>query len=49
MTDRNDLGGISTPFHPQVGGAAVFVYDGIPGGVGLTWQAFDQAEELLVV
>ncbi|BBD09462.1 DEAD/DEAH box helicase [Desulfovibrio ferrophilus] len=47
MTDRNDLGGISTPFHPQVGAAAVFVYDGTPGGVGLSFQAFDQAEELL--
>ena len=47
LTDRNDLGGISTPFHPQVGGAAVFVYDGLPGGVGLSWQAFEQADELL--
>ncbi|MCA1785388.1 MAG: DEAD/DEAH box helicase, partial [Desulfobacteraceae bacterium] len=28
MTDRNDLGGISTPFHDQVQAAAVFVYDG---------------------
>ncbi|GAB7024578.1 DEAD/DEAH box helicase [Salidesulfovibrio brasiliensis] len=47
MTDRNDLGGISTPFHEQVGGAAVFVYDGIPGGAGLTRQAFHKADELL--
>jgi len=47
MADRNDLGGISTPFHPQVAGAAVFVYDGIPGGAGLCRQAFKQAPELL--
>ncbi len=47
MTDRNDLGGISIPFHPQVGRAAVFVYDGIPGGAGLSRQAFDKASELL--
>jgi DEAD/DEAH box helicase domain-containing protein len=47
MTDRNDLGGISTPFHSQTGGAAVFVYDGIPGGLGLSKQAFDKAEMLL--
>ncbi|EPR44053.1 DEAD/DEAH box helicase domain protein [Desulfovibrio sp. X2] len=47
MADRNDLGGISTPFHPQVGRAAVFIYDGHPGGVGLTRQAFVQAAELL--
>ncbi len=47
MTDRNDLGGISTPMHPQLGMAAVFIYDGIPGGVGLTRQAFAKPEELL--
>jgi DEAD/DEAH box helicase domain-containing protein len=40
MTDRNDLGGISTPFHQQVGCAAVFVYDGTPGGAGLCRQAY---------
>jgi len=47
MTDRNDLGGISTPFHSQVGSAAVFIYDAIPGGAGLSRQAFRCAEELL--
>jgi DEAD/DEAH box helicase domain-containing protein len=47
LTDRNDLGGISTPYHPQVRKAAVFVYDGVPGGVGLSRQAFEKAEELL--
>ncbi len=47
LTDRNDLGGISTPYHPQVRKAAVFVYDGVPGGVGLSRQAFKKAEELL--
>ncbi len=47
MTDRNDLGGISTDFHMQVGGAAVFIYDGVPGGAGLTRQAFGRAGELL--
>ncbi|MHC1699747.1 MAG: DEAD/DEAH box helicase [Humidesulfovibrio sp.] len=47
MTDRNDLGGISTPLHAQTGGAAVFIYDGMPGGAGLTREAFSRAEELL--
>ncbi len=47
MTDRNDLGGISTPMHPQTGGAAVFIYDAMPGGAGLTREAFAKAEELL--
>ncbi|MEF2231805.1 MAG: Zn-binding domain-containing protein, partial [Pseudodesulfovibrio sp.] len=47
MTDRNDLGGISTPLHPQVDGPAVFIYDGMPGGAGLTRQAFARADELV--
>ncbi len=47
LADRNDFGGISTPMHAQVGGPAIFIYDGIPGGAGLTRQAFHKAEELL--
>ncbi|WP_457572639.1 DEAD/DEAH box helicase [Desulfovulcanus sp.] len=47
LTDRNDLGGISIPMHTQVRGPAVFVYDGVPGGLGLTAQAFVRARELL--
>ncbi len=47
MTDRNDLGGISTDFHSQVQNAAVFIYDGVPGGAGLTRQAYYKAGELL--
>lgn len=47
MADRNDIGGISTPLHAQLGRAAVFIYDGVPGGVGLTRQAFQRAGELL--
>jgi len=47
MADRNDLGGISTPFHPQIGCAAVFIYDGVPGGAGLSRHAFRRAKELL--
>jgi len=47
LCDRNDLGGISIPFHPQVGCAAVFVYDAFPGGIGLCRSAFEVAGELL--
>jgi DEAD/DEAH box helicase domain-containing protein len=47
MTDRNDLGGISIPFHDQVQAAAVFVYDAVPGGLGLCRRAFDQADRFL--
>ena len=49
MTDRNDLGGISIPYHPQMATAGVFIYDGIPGGAGLCREAFSRAEDLLTV
>lgn len=49
MADRNDFGGISTPMHAQVGLPAVFIYDGLPGGAGLSRLAFEGAEELLRV
>ena len=47
MADRNDFGGISTPLHPQTGLPTIFVYDGLPGGAGLSRQAFGQSSELL--
>ncbi|SMC69230.1 DEAD/DEAH box helicase domain-containing protein [Desulfocicer vacuolatum DSM 3385] len=47
MTDRNDLGGISIPFHPQISRGAVFIYDGTPGGIGLSRQAFHHGDLLL--
>jgi DEAD/DEAH box helicase domain-containing protein len=46
MSDRNDFGGISTPMHAQIGRPAVFVYDGVPGGAGLTRAAFALAPDL---
>ncbi len=47
LCDRNDIGGISYPFHPELGKAAVFIYDGHPGGVGLCREAFAKIGELL--
>ncbi|MDH5298212.1 MAG: DUF1998 domain-containing protein, partial [Desulfobulbaceae bacterium] len=47
LCDRNDVGGIAYPFHPQVNGPAIFIYDGYPGGVGLCRQAFAGLPELL--
>ena len=47
MADRNDFGGISIPLHPQIGQAAVFIYDGLPGGAGLARVAFADAGALL--
>jgi DEAD/DEAH box helicase domain-containing protein len=46
MADHNDVGGMSTDFHPQMGSAVIFIYDGIPGGAGLTQSAFANIERL---
>jgi DEAD/DEAH box helicase domain-containing protein len=46
MCDRWDIGGLSTNLHPQTGGASIFIYDGHPGGIGITRTAFARFEEL---
>ena len=46
MCDRWDVGGLSTNLHPQTGGPAIFIYDGHPGGVGITLQGYRQFEQL---
>jgi DEAD/DEAH box helicase domain-containing protein len=47
MVDHKDIGGMSTHYHHQTGGAVIFIYDGIPGGAGLTRAAFADARLLL--
>ena len=47
LCDRADVGGLSTPYHPHTDGPAVFVYDGYPGGVGLTRRGHERVEELV--
>lgn len=48
LCDRNDIGGISCPRHPQTPWAAVFVYDGHAGGVGLATEAYRRIDDLLI-
>jgi DEAD/DEAH box helicase domain-containing protein len=46
MCDRWDIGGLSTNYHPQTGAPTIFIYDGHPGGIGITRTAFGRFEEL---
>jgi DEAD/DEAH box helicase domain-containing protein len=46
LCDRNDIGGVSTPLHPDTGRAQIFIYDAYPGGIGIAERGFDIVEEL---
>ena len=46
LCDRNDIGGVSTPLHPDTGRAQIFIYDAYPGGIGIAEKGFDLVEEL---
>jgi DEAD/DEAH box helicase domain-containing protein len=45
--DRWDIGGVSTPLHPDTGHTTIFVYDGYPGGAGITERGFRTSERWL--
>jgi DEAD/DEAH box helicase domain-containing protein len=47
MCDRWDIGGLSTNYHHQTGCPTIFIYDGHPGGVGITKRGFDEFERLV--
>jgi len=47
LCDRNDIGGICYPHHPDLGKGAIFIYDGHPGGVGLAQRGFEVVSDLL--
>jgi DEAD/DEAH box helicase domain-containing protein len=46
LCDRNDIGGISTPLHPDTGRPQVFIHDGHPGGVGIAEHGYAVIEDL---
>ncbi len=47
LADRNDIGGISTPLHPQLSMPGVFVYDAVAGGIGITREVFTRMDEVV--
>jgi DEAD/DEAH box helicase domain-containing protein len=47
LCDRWDIGGISMPVHPETGGPVIFIYDGHPGGIGLSEKAYQIFEGII--
>jgi DEAD/DEAH box helicase domain-containing protein len=47
MCDRWDIGGLSTNVHYQTGRPTIFIYDGHPGGVGISHQGFLRFQKLV--
>jgi DEAD/DEAH box helicase domain-containing protein len=47
--DRIDIGGYSFPFHQQTGKPTIFIYDGYPGGVGITKVAYERIEKIFEI
>ncbi len=45
--DRWDVGGVSTPLHPDTELCTIFIYDGYPGGAGITERGFRTADRWL--
>jgi DEAD/DEAH box helicase domain-containing protein len=45
--DRWDVGGVSTPLHPDVGECTIFIYDGYPGGAGIVERGYRSGTRLL--
>jgi DEAD/DEAH box helicase domain-containing protein len=46
MCDRWDIGGLSTPLHPDTGEATIFIYDGFEGGIGISETLYTNVKAL---
>ena len=46
LCDRNDIGGVSTPMHPDTRRPQVFIYDGHPGGIGIAEMGYQMVGQL---
>jgi DEAD/DEAH box helicase domain-containing protein len=47
MCDRWDIGGLSTNIHFQTGQPTIFIYDGHPGGIGITRRGYEEFDRLV--
>jgi DEAD/DEAH box helicase domain-containing protein len=46
MCDRWDIGGLSTPLHPDTGEPTIFIYDGFEGGIGISENLYSNVKPL---
>jgi DEAD/DEAH box helicase domain-containing protein len=46
MCDRWDIGGLSTPLHPDTGNPTIFIYDGFEGGIGISETLYTNIKPL---
>jgi DEAD/DEAH box helicase domain-containing protein len=46
LCDRWDIGGVSTPMHPDTEQPTIFIYDGFEGGIGISETLYTMTEEL---
>ena len=46
MCDRWDIGGMSTPLHPDTGEPTIFIYDGFEGGIGISENLYQNIKPL---
>ncbi|GGN09748.1 DEAD/DEAH box helicase [Halarchaeum nitratireducens] len=42
--DNSDMGGLSTPMHPETGAPTWFIHDAVEGGVGFAHSIYDHVE-----
>lgn len=46
MCDRWDIGGLSTPLHPDTREPSIFIYDGFEGGIGISENLYSNIKPL---
>jgi len=46
LCDRDDIGGVSTPMHPDTAKPQIFIHDAYPGGIGIAEKGYEIIEKL---